>query len=299
MSNFNTLTVYLGSSGNARPVFLDAALRLGTMIGRSRRRLVYGGMDAGLMGLIATHALKAGGQVTGIVPQKLKDSERILQNLSETILVGDLWERKRRMFDMADAVIALPGGFGTLDESLEILYWAHLGLHNKPLVLVNVENYWTSIIEFLRKQKDFNPKFLIVADAPEDIIPRLENWNAPAAPLKPPEKFPHFEAEISRATDKPIILAKPSVETAYYGVCALGLKQLGKHKRAIGFLNKSGQFDELLDWIQQAAEEKFITPKCLQLFSVAEDEKRLDELLGSQLPVAIDLHADKWGARTK
>jgi len=297
MPNLNTLTVYLGSSGNARPVFQDAALRLGTMIGRSRRRLVYGGMDAGLMGLIATHALKAGGEVTGVIPQKLKDSERILQNLSETVLVGDLWERKRRMFDMADAVIALPGGFGTLDEALEILYWAHLGLHNKPLVLVNVEGYWTPIIEFLRKQKDFKPEFLIAADAPEDIIPRLEAWDAPTAPVSPAKDFPHFEAEISRATDEPIILAKSSVETAYLGACALGLKQLGKHKRAIGFLNKGKQFDELLRWIQKAAEEKFITPKCLQLFSMAEDEKRLNELLSAQLPVAIDLHADKWGAR--
>ena len=142
MNSIETLTVYLGSSGHARPIFKNAAIELGRLIGESSKRLVYGGMDAGLMGLLAIAALEAGAHVTGIIPRKLKDSERILKNLSDTVMVEDLWDRKKRMFKQADAIISLPGGYGTLDESLEMLYWAALNLHNKPLVLVNIEGYW-------------------------------------------------------------------------------------------------------------------------------------------------------------
>src|SRR5690606_31937137 len=108
---YNTLTVYLGSSGHARSVFKEAAAELGRLIAAHGKKLVYGGMDAGLMGILATAALDNGGHVTGIIPQKLKDSERILTNLSETVLVQDLWERKSLMFKRADAILALPGGF--------------------------------------------------------------------------------------------------------------------------------------------------------------------------------------------
>jgi uncharacterized protein (TIGR00730 family) len=298
MSELNTLTVYLGSSGNARPIFTQAALKLGEMIGKQNKKLIYGGMDAGLMGLLASAAMKSGGNVTGIIPQKLKDSERILKNLTETILVDDLWERKAKMFARADAVIALPGGFGTLDEALEVLYWAHLGLHNKPLVFVNIENYWGPIIKFLKPLPDFDARFLIVVDSVEEIFPALEKWKQPP-PVKAPEHYPHFEDEISRVTKDAIMIEKPSIESTYLMVSALGLKQLGKHGRAIGFLNKDKQFDGLLEWFLKAAEERFITQKCLQLYAVAEDEKALKGLLDTQAPVAINLHVEKWGERRK
>lgn len=299
MTHINTFTVYLGSSGRARDVFQDSALNLGALLGRAKKKLVYGGMDAGLMGVLAVNALEAGAHVTGIVPQKLKDSERILGGLSETELVGDLWERKKRMFSMADAVVALPGGFGTLDESLEILYWGHLQLHNKPLVLVNVEGYWTSIIEYLKPLPDFDPRYLVTVNKVEEIFMALDAWQAPPLPIKLPEHFPHFEDEITRNTKDSIVIDKATVQNSYYAVCALGLKQLAKHERAIGFLNKGGQFDGLLQWFIQAEKEAFITPKCLQLYSVAEEETRLRELLKKQAPVAINLHKDKWGERRK
>ena len=174
MTSLKTLTVYLGSSGRARPVFQESAESLGQMIGENGYRLVYGGMDAGLMGQIAAGALRTGGKVTGIVPRRLQDSERILRGLSETILVEDLWQRKKKMFEMADAVITLPGGFGTLDETLEILYWGKLKLHTMPLVLVNIEGYWTKIIEHLQTLGDFDRRFLITVDGIEDIIPALK-----------------------------------------------------------------------------------------------------------------------------
>lgn len=299
MTTIDTLTVYLGSSGHARPVFQDSALELGRMIGEQKKRLVYGGMDAGLMGGLAASAMQAGAHVTGIVPQKLKDSERILQGLSQTVLVGDLWERKKRMFQACDAVVALPGGFGTLDESLEILYWAHLKLHSKPLALVNIEGYWDPIIKFLKPLPDFDANHLIVVDKPADVFPALQKWKAPPLPTKPVEHFPHFETEITRETQDSILIDKASVENAYYGVCALGLKQLGKTQRAIGFLNANGQFDGLLQWILKAAEEKFITQKCLQLYSSATDEVALRKLLSNQAPVEINLHKEKWGERRK
>ena len=294
MNKINMLTVYLGSSGYARPVFKEAAEHLGRLIGSSGKMLVYGGMDAGLMGILASAALKAGGHVTGIIPRKIKDSERVLKNLSETIMVEDLCDRKKQMFLMADAIISLPGGFGTLDESLEVLYWAGRGYHNKPLVLVNIEGYWDELIAYLRALPDFDARFLIVVDHVEDVIPALSAWDAPPA-TKTPQHLPHFEDEITRDTAMPIIVDRANIENSYFVICALGLKQLGKHVRHIGFLNACGQFDHLITWINRAAEETFITEKCLKLFSVAADEAALREALSHQANIHIDLHADKWG----
>lgn len=294
MSQYNTLTVYLGSSGHARPIFKEAAKDLGRLIAEHQKHLVYGGMDAGLMGIIASTALDHGGKVTGIIPQKLKDSERILGNLSETVLVQDLWERKRLMFTRADAILALPGGFGTLDESLEVLYWAGLGLHNKPLVLINTDGYWDLIAAYLRTLPDFKSEFLIVADNPREALEKLEMWPRPNA-VPPPENLPHFEDEIGRHTHQAIIVDDASVENSYYLACALGLKQLAKHTRPIGILNDKGQFTPLLAWLQLAARETFITQKCLVLYSEASSREKLDALIAAQKSVEIDLHGEKWG----
>lgn len=299
MNNIKTLTVYLGSSGHARPVFQDAARDLGRDIAAHNHHLVYGGMDAGLMGELARECLNAGGHVTGIIPRKIKDSERILTGLSETVLVEELWERKRRMFERADAVISLPGGFGTLDESLEVLYWGALALHNKPLVLINIEQYWTPFIDYVKTLPDFDPRYLIVVENTGDVFSALQQWRAPPEPPKKPESYPHFEDSISRATDHPIIIDKASIENSYYLICALGLKQLGKHKRHIGLLNTGGQFDHLIQWFKQAQREHFITDKCLGLFDAAPGMDALTALLDAQKDVNIDLHTEKWGERRK
>ncbi|MCB1650680.1 MAG: TIGR00730 family Rossman fold protein [Alphaproteobacteria bacterium] len=295
MNNINMLTVYLGSSGHARPVFKDSARALGAMIAREGKHLVYGGMDAGLMGLLAKSALDHGGRVTGIIPRKIKDSERILPDLSETILVEELCDRKKRMFLMADAVLALPGGFGTLDESLEILYWGGLKMHRKPLVLINIEGYWDDLIPYLQGLEDFDPRYLIVAQTLNELFPALQSWSAPDIPHATHDHYPHFEDEIMRNTSEPIVIDKASVENTYFAICAMGLKQLGKHGRGIGLLNTGGQFDGLIAWLKRAAQERFITEKCLQLFTVDTDEARLRETLRAQKPVHIDLHGEKWG----
>lgn len=296
MNNLNMLTVYLGSSGHARPAFKQAAEKLGELIGKSGKDLVYGGMDAGLMGILAASALKNGGHVTGIIPRKIKDSERVLTGLTDTIMVEDLCDRKKQMFLMADAIISLPGGFGTLDESLEVLYWGGLGLHSKPLVLVNIEGYWDTLINYISTMPDFDKRYLIVVDSVEEVIPALENFES-LPYVKTPPHLPHFEDEITRDTDIPIVVDKANVENTYFIVCALGLKQLGKHNRAIGFLNADGQFDNLIKWFRVAAEEHFITQKCLKLFGAHESEKMLWAILKNQERIEIDLHAEKWGEK--
>lgn len=270
---------------------------LGRLIADSGKHLVYGGMDAGLMGILAGNALKAGGQVTGIIPKNLKDSERILGGLSETILVEELSDRKKKMFLMADAIIALPGGFGTLDESLEALYWGAKKLHAKPLVLVNIEGYWNDIIPYLRGLPDFDPAYMIVAEGLEDIFPALSLWSRPPIPATRHDHYPHFEDEIMRDTAEPIFIDRATLENTYFAVCAMGLKQLHKTKRPIGLLNAGGQFDGLIKWLNRAAEETFITQNCLKLFDSGHDEAALREVLKTQRYIEIDLHEAKWGKR--
>lgn len=296
MDNIKTLTVYLGSSGHTRPVFRDSAVALGTMIAERGYNLVYGGMDTGLMGLLAKTAMEHNGHVTGIIPQKLKDSERILSGLNETILVDDLWDRKYRMFEMADAVLALPGGFGTLDEALEVLYWGHLKLHNTPLVLINVEGYWDSIIEYLHTLGDFDERFLIVVDDIADVEDALKAWIPVVVPTDILHHFPHFENGIKRDTAMPIIIDRATLENTYYVSCALGLRQLDKHRRGIGFLNVDGQFDGLLRFVDLAAKERFVTSHCVDLFEVSHDLDALHKSLQTTNNITIDLHKEKWGS---
>ncbi len=210
-------------------------------------------------------------------------------------MVEDLWDRKKRMFRAADAIITLPGGYGTADEALEVLYWGNLGLHNIPLVLVNIEGYWDDFISYLKTLPDFDPRFLIVVEHIEDVIPALKSYTPPPTPAEEPDHFPHFEDEIARDTKEPILIDKASVENSYYAICALGLKQLHKHKRAIGFLNEDAEFDGLLKWIDTAAQEKFITRNCLKLFTIGTNEAALRKELRTQTYIEIDLHEAKWG----
>ena len=297
MSTFNRVTVYLGSSGRCRQVFKDTAAKLGTVIGTTGKSLVYGGMDSGLMGIVANTALSAGARVTGIIPKNLKDSERIHPNLSETILVPDLWERKLKMFKRADAVIVLPGGFGTLDEMLEVFHWADLNLHQKPTVLVNIENYYNDLIDYLESLPDFKSDYLIVVNSVDDVFTELDKWAPPEnknidhTPL-----FPHYEDQILSGDKDSLFIDTADIKHSYILATALGLKQLDKHARAIGILNDEGQFDGLLKWIDTAEKEHFISDRCKMLFSVASKKDILEEALSRHEHIHIDLQHEKWGA---
>ncbi len=294
-NTIKTITVYLGSSGHCRDVFKDSTIKLGELIANAGKNLVYGGMDTGLMGRVAKSAYKNGADVIGIIPMKLKDSERILKGITETILVEELCDRKKKMFLKADAIVTMPGGFGTVDEALEILYWGSLKLHQKPIVIVNIDGYWDNLISYIRTLPDFNPAYLIIVDTIDEIFPSLSEWQAPELIGLKHEHYPHFEDEICRNTQEPIIIDEATVENTYYAICALGLKQLGKHNRAIGFLNTDGQFNKLEAWIEDAARERFITQKCTTLFAIEKDEFKLRQILKNMDDVEIDLHNDKWG----
>lgn len=294
MRLFQNFTVYLGSAGRARDIFKQQTCRLGDLLARAEKHLIYGGMNAGLMGLLAQHALRGGAAVTGIIPRKIQDSERIMAGLTRTLLVEELCDRKRLMFEECDVVVSLPGGFGTLDETLEALYWGSLHMHSKPLVLVNIEGYWDPIIDYLETLPDYDAAYCIIVDDVDEILSALAAWE-PLDPIQTPAHLPHFEDEISRDTDQPLIIDKATLENSYFAVCAMGLKQLEKHARPIGLINDGGAFDDFIAWAQLAQREHFITEKCLQLFDYAADEEALRDKLAQQEAPHIDLHALKWG----
>ncbi len=149
MASVKRVCVYCGSSGRVDEIYRAAATRLGVILAKAGLDLVYGGGRIGLMGLLADAALASGGHVTGVIPNFLHDRELAHSGLSELLLVDSMHERKRRMFELADAFVVLPGGLGTLDETFEIVTWKQLGLHDKPVVLVDVAEYWMPLIELV------------------------------------------------------------------------------------------------------------------------------------------------------
>jgi len=142
-SQLSAICVFCGSSLGTLPGYRQAAERLGRHIAEAGITLVFGGGHVGLMGVLAEAVLTAGGRVIGVIPEHLLKVESPFRDISELIVVDNMHTRKRRMFDLADAFCVLPGGLGTLDETFEILTWKQLHLHNKPVVLANVDGYWT------------------------------------------------------------------------------------------------------------------------------------------------------------
>jgi len=143
------IAVYCGSANGNNPIFLSEARLLGQAIAAAGIGLVYGGASVGLMGAVADAALAGGAEVIGVLPEILAGSEIAHTGLTALEMVPTMHERKARMHAMADAFIALPGGYGTLDELLEALTWAQLGMHAKPCILVNTAGYWNGLCAFL------------------------------------------------------------------------------------------------------------------------------------------------------
>ena len=137
-----SVCVYCGSSFGQSPRYREAAGRLGTLLAERGIALIYGGGGVGLMGALAQAALSAGGQAIGVIPRFLRRAERGLHGLTRLEVVESMHARKERMFALADAFIVLPGGFGTLDEAIEMLTWRQLGLHDKPIVVIDLDGYW-------------------------------------------------------------------------------------------------------------------------------------------------------------
>jgi uncharacterized protein (TIGR00730 family) len=147
MPRIRSLCVYCGSSGAVDEKYRAAAVELGEALALARIEVVYGGGRVGLMGLLADAVLAGGGTVIGVIPARLRDAELAHQGASELIVVGSMHERKRLMAEQADAFAVLPGGIGTLDETFEIVTWRQLGLHDKPIFLVDVAGYWRPLID--------------------------------------------------------------------------------------------------------------------------------------------------------
>lgn len=154
MIELNRICVFCGSNPGSRPDYQEAARNVGRLLAAERIGLVYGGGKLGLMGALADAALEAGGEVIGVIPRQLELPEVAHRGLSELRVVESMHERKFLMADLADGFIGLPGGLGTMEEFFEIATWAQLGIHTKPLGLLNVSGYFDLVDQFLRKAVD-------------------------------------------------------------------------------------------------------------------------------------------------
>ena len=148
-----SICVYCGSADNLSSVYLDAAVEMGRLLAKNGYRLVYGAGKTGMMGALADSVLINGGEVVGITPENLNTPQLIHGNLTRLEVVGDIHIRKARMSALADAFIALPGGFGTLDELFETLTWAQIGLHSKPIGILNTSHYYEPLVEMVSKAR--------------------------------------------------------------------------------------------------------------------------------------------------
>ncbi|KAF2078854.1 LOG family protein [Flavobacterium sharifuzzamanii] len=179
------ITVFCASSFGTEKIYEEQATALGKTLAEQNIELVYGGANVGLMGAVADGALNAGGKVIGVLPDFLRSKEIAHLGLTELILVESMHERKTKMNDLCDGVIALPGGFGTLEELFEMLTWAQLGLHKKPIAVLNVNGYYDSLIELLQTMtkkgflKEVNREMLLVSENIDDLLKQMKNYVAP------------------------------------------------------------------------------------------------------------------------
>ena len=190
--------VFCGASSGRLPAYADAARAFGAALAARGLGLVYGGGRVGLMGAVADGALAASGEVIGVIPQELVDRELAHDGVTELRVVGSLHERKALMAELSDAFVALPGGFGTLDELMEQLTWSQLGLHAKPVALFDVEGYWRPLITLARHAteegfvRESDLAAIAVGDDADGILDRLERmtreprprpkWSRPPVP---------------------------------------------------------------------------------------------------------------------
>lgn len=189
MAEVRSLCVYCGSSNAVAPKFLEAAFAFGQLIGQAGIRLVYGGGRVGLMGRVADGTLSEGGQVTGIIPHHLHRREVAHGAVSDLLVVDSMHERKQRMAELSDAFAVLPGGYGTIDEMFEILTWRQLGLHDKPIVLVDLGGYWQHLERMVDQFaaegfiSPVNRALYQRVERIEDVLPALAATPAATRPL--------------------------------------------------------------------------------------------------------------------
>ena len=179
------VTVFCGSSFGTDEIYKTQAILLGNKLAEENIGLVYGGANVGLMGAVADGVLEKGGEVFGVLPNFLRSKEIAHDHLTELFLVETMHERKTKMNELCDGVIALPGGFGTLEEFFEMLTWAQLGLHKKPIAILNIDGFYDSLITFIQTTvdkgflKQVNQDMLIISDNIEELLDKMKNYEAP------------------------------------------------------------------------------------------------------------------------
>lgn len=180
MAQIRSLCVYCGSSGRGRPSHHNAATSLGETLAEAGVRLVYGGGRIGLMGLVADAVLEGGGEVVGIIPRFLDQVEVGHSGVSQFIVTENMHDRKEKMAQMSDGFVILPGGLGTLDETFEILTWKQLQLHDKPVVIVDVDGYWKPLVELIDNMiaenyaRPENRELFRVVGSVDEVLPALD-----------------------------------------------------------------------------------------------------------------------------
>jgi uncharacterized protein (TIGR00730 family) len=180
------LCVFCGSSAGRTPAYAVAARLLGVALAHRGIGLVYGGGNVGLMGLVADATLAEGGEVIGVIPRALVDRELAHGGVSELRVVDSMHARKQLMHDLSDGFIALPGGFGTLDELFETLTWAQLGVHAKPCGLLDVDGFWQPLLAMIERQvaeqfvRSQHASMLLHADSVDELLDRLARYQAPS-----------------------------------------------------------------------------------------------------------------------
>lgn len=183
----NSVCVFCGSSSGSNPLYTEAARDLGAALAARGLALVYGGGRVGLMGVVASATLAAGGTVVGVIPHALAQKEIAQEDCTELVVVSTMHERKALMADRAAAFVALPGGFGTCDELFEILTWAQLGIHAKPVAVLNVNGFFTPLLAWLDHVvaegllKSKHRELILVAESVPELLAKLCAWR-PAEP---------------------------------------------------------------------------------------------------------------------
>ena len=180
------VTVFCGSNVGTDEAFKTQAFLLGQILAEQNIGLVYWGARIGLMGTVADGAIDKGGEVIGVLPYFLQEREIAHEKLTNLVLVESMHERKTKMNELSDGVIGLPGGFGTLEELLEMITWAQLGLHKKPVAILNVNGFYDSLISLLNTMvekgflKQVSKEMLLVSNNIEDLLQQMRNYVAPS-----------------------------------------------------------------------------------------------------------------------
>ncbi|MEZ4408351.1 MAG: TIGR00730 family Rossman fold protein [Polyangiales bacterium] len=185
----SSFTVFCGSSDGASPVYREAADALGRGFAKRGARVVYGGASVGTMGALADGALAEGGEVVGVIPHTLRSREIAHHGLTELKVVESMHVRKALMSELADGYVTLPGGFGTWEECFEVITWRMIGMHTRPVVILNLGGFYDPILAMIERGmsegflRPFYRDYYRVAATVDEVFTALESWESPAAPL--------------------------------------------------------------------------------------------------------------------